>query len=542
MPEPRQAIAHYLILNEVGRGGMGVVYRGLDSRIGREVALKMVSLHDMPDPAERAPTLERFRREARAAGNLSHPNIVTIYELGDTEGYTYIVMEFISGQSLAQLMKLPGGVPRGQVAGLIRQTSSALDFAHSKGIIHRDVKPGNILVDESLVAKIADFGIAKTVRDQTMTQAGIIVGTPSYMSPEQIRAEPLSGRADQFSLAVIAYELLANRKPFPGETLPTLVNQILFEEPPPADRLDQTLGASVGRVLAKALSKKPEGRYASCSDFAADLDAALRGAPTSLAEPVAAVTAKQVQPDQGDRWKLWTAVAAGVVVVGCGVALFVSQRLLGPEPDRQAPIVSAPVAQSPVPAAQPPVAAVQPPVPAVQSPAPAVQSPVPAVQSTVRKKPQASSPPKTERPVPKVTPASEAPAPPPSEQPKEQPAVVAEPPPAPPPPAPKPVPLRTGPWRGGLEGTFSWYGSLAAGARLVYTPEGMVEGGGAFKGPRFPFWPNTEVLLDQVEPAGVVVEALPAAGNEWRRLALRNSSAGVVQFVRFRWKARYAGP
>src|SRR5689334_22506330 len=196
-------IGRYKIVSEVGRGAMGVVYRAQDPAIGRIVAIKMIRLGDLADSSEHAKLRDRLMREAQSAGILSHPGIVTIYDVGEQEGLAYISMEFVDGPTLERMaVDDPPDGPL--VLDSLGQTAAALDYAHKRGIVHRDIKPANIMIHERTVAKVTDFGVAR-IQSHQMTQAGSMVGTPNYMSPEQIQGQPVNGRSDQFSLAVITY-------------------------------------------------------------------------------------------------------------------------------------------------------------------------------------------------------------------------------------------------------------------------------------------------------------------------------------------------
>ncbi len=245
---------------------MGIVYEALDPAIGRTIAIKSIRLEDLTDTAERERLRERLVREAQSAGILSHPGIVTIYDIAEENGMAYIFMEFVNGPPLEKML-LREQTPDGEtILSIFRQTAAALDYAHKKGIVHRDIKPANIMIHEDGTAKVTDFGVAKIVSQQ-MTIAGTMMGTPSYMSPEQVQGAAVNGRADQFSLAVIAYEILTGEKPFVAEYLPTLLFKIVREDPLPAQRLNPTLGPKVDTVLRKALAKTPADRYENCVEF-----------------------------------------------------------------------------------------------------------------------------------------------------------------------------------------------------------------------------------------------------------------------------------
>ena len=259
-------IGRYRILDELGRGATGVVYRAQDPAIGRIIAIKTIRLADITDEAERERLRERLFREAKAAGVLSHPNIVTIYDIAEENGLAYIFMECVDGPSLEKVLNGQQPLDPQTIFSILRQTATALDYAHKKGIVHRDIKPANVLIHEGATAKIADFGVAK-ILSQQMTHAGVMMGTPNYMSPEQVQGHAVDGRADQFSLAVVAYEVLTGEKPFVADQLPALLFRIVREDPVPPHRLNPTLAPQVEVVLRKALSKNASDRYLGCTEF-----------------------------------------------------------------------------------------------------------------------------------------------------------------------------------------------------------------------------------------------------------------------------------
>lgn len=269
-----EKIGRYQVLEEVGRGAMGVVYRAQDPAIGRQIAVKSIRLNEMTDPAERDRLRDRLFREAQSAGILSHPGIVTIYDIAEENGLAYIFMEFVNGPSLEKLLGSEQPPSKDTLLSIFRQTAAALDYAHKKGIVHRDIKPANIMIHEDGSAKVTDFGVAKIVSQQ-MTQAGTMMGTPSYMSPEQIAGAGIDGRSDQWALAVIVYEVLTGEKPFAADYLPTLLFKIVKEEPPAPQRLNPTLASEVEPVLLQALAKRAEDRYPTCVQFVDALSTAL---------------------------------------------------------------------------------------------------------------------------------------------------------------------------------------------------------------------------------------------------------------------------
>ncbi|MDX2153193.1 MAG: serine/threonine-protein kinase [Bryobacteraceae bacterium] len=272
-----EQIGRYKVAGELGRGAMGVVYRAEDPTIGRTVAIKTIRLTDLTDPKEQERLRERLMREAQSAGMLSHPGIVTIYDVAEKDGLAYVFMEFVNGPTLEKLMERDRLPKQEQLLEVIRQTAAALDYAHRKGIVHRDIKPANIMIHDDGSAKIADFGVARIV-SQKMTQTGAVMGTPSYMSPEQIQGHAVDGRADQWALAVIVYEILTGEKPFVGDSMPALVYRIVREEPAAPQRINPSLNGAVEAVVRRALNKDPEKRYPTCTEFGDALAAALKTA------------------------------------------------------------------------------------------------------------------------------------------------------------------------------------------------------------------------------------------------------------------------
>jgi serine/threonine protein kinase len=273
-----EQIGRYRILDELGRGATGIVYRAQDPAIGRVIAIKTIRLSDFTDETERDRLRERLFREAQSAGILSHPNIVTIYDIAEENGLAYIFMEYVDGPPLEKILNSQEVLGKDVALSIFRQTATALDYAHRKGIVHRDIKPANILIHEGALAKITDFGVAK-ILSQQMTQSGVMMGTPNYMSPEQVQGHAVDGRADQFSLAVIAYEVLTGEKPFVADHLPSLLYRIVREDPVPPQRLNPTLGPQVEVVLRKALSKNANERYASSMEFIEALTVACSANP-----------------------------------------------------------------------------------------------------------------------------------------------------------------------------------------------------------------------------------------------------------------------
>ncbi len=262
---------------------MGIVYKALDPTIGRTVAIKAIRLSDFQDPAERRRVHDRLLREAQSAGLLSHPNIITIYDVLEEEDSAYIVMEYVGGASLERMLRSNTLPDREPLLHYLRQVADALDYAHRNDIVHRDVKPANIIItgsgDETgKLAKVADFGVAKFISHDA-TYSGSMIGTPNYMSPEQIQGLPLDGRSDQFSLAVVVYEVLTGTKPFAADSLPALLYQICRTEPRWAQELNGTLNENVGNAVARGMAKEPDARFGTCSEFVETLSPALAENP-----------------------------------------------------------------------------------------------------------------------------------------------------------------------------------------------------------------------------------------------------------------------
>jgi serine/threonine-protein kinase len=266
-----EKIGRYQVIERVGRGGMGVLFRGVDPVLDREVAIKLMLVDFTNDAEDMRP---RFYREARAAAKLQHPNIVTVFEFAEENGTPYIVMEFLRGVSLAARMASPPPLTLDDKLNIIAQLSSALSYAHEQGVVHRDVKPANVFILPDGSVKLLDFGVAK-LTTSNLTRQGDVLGSASYMSPEQVAgAESVDGRSDVFSAGVVLYELLAGKKPFQAETPTAIVVKILYEEPPPLD--DPSVPAPVLAAVKKALAKNPAERFQTAAEFARELQSIRR--------------------------------------------------------------------------------------------------------------------------------------------------------------------------------------------------------------------------------------------------------------------------
>jgi serine/threonine protein kinase len=278
----------YDLREELGRGAMGVVYHGFDPVIGRDVAVKTLRLSEAGTGLSREELIGRFQTEARAAGLLTHPNIVVVFDAGEEDGLFYITMEFVEGRSLQSLIDAHQPFPVPRVLKLMEQVCSALDFAHQHNVVHRDIKPANLMLTADDVVKITDFGTAKILQFGT-AQTAHVMGTPSYMSPEQVKGKPVDGRSDIFSLGVILYELMTGEKPFPGQNITTVIYKIINEEPVSPRSLDSSIHPGLSAVISRALAKDPAARYQSCHELLGALknfhemapDATMRIAPSA---------------------------------------------------------------------------------------------------------------------------------------------------------------------------------------------------------------------------------------------------------------------
>ena len=280
-------LGRFEILREIGRGAMGQVFLAHDPTIERQVAIKTIALAPGTSEQEARETSRRFLREAQAAGRLLHPNIVTIFDVGEENGLSFIAMEFIDGETLDRRARPGALLPPGEVLGLVVQAAAALDHAHAAGVIHRDIKPANLMRLADGTLKITDFGLAKEP-SANLTQTGVLLGTPSYMSPEQIQGRTLDGRSDLFSLGVVLYELLTGVRPFEADSISTIIYRVLYEDPRPPAAHNPALPPEINLVLAKALAKAPDRRYDSGAALVVDLRKAFSMLPPeTLSRPFA---------------------------------------------------------------------------------------------------------------------------------------------------------------------------------------------------------------------------------------------------------------
>jgi serine/threonine-protein kinase len=297
----------FLVVRRLGKGGMGTVYEGYDPALDRRVAIKTLTGEAIADEESR----KRFEREARAAAKLQHPNIVTIYELGNfgRKEKPYIVMEYLEGADIAALIEESGGLSLVETLDIAIQLCRGLGYAHREGVVHRDVKPSNLRYLDDGRVKIMDFGIARIEGSDQITRSGVMVGTLHYMSPEQIRDQPIDGRSDIFSAGCILYEMLTGKRPFPGETPTSILYKIVNEEPRPVLEVHPDLPQEVQDILAKALAKKPEDRYASAADMARELERLQTVFRRSFVRPGPALEAKVAELNSLVKERRWTEVA-----------------------------------------------------------------------------------------------------------------------------------------------------------------------------------------------------------------------------------------
>ncbi len=435
-----KAIGKYRIERVLGRGAMGVVYLGRDPTIDRPVAIKIVVLPDGLEAHKVAEFRERFLREARAAGRLSHPAIVTVYEAddGSNSGIPFIAMEYVEG--LPWNYKVRQGIKQDpdSILPLFREIASALDYAHKNGVVHRDIKPANIVQTPDGHVKLMDFGIAK-VPTSELTREGQFLGTPAYMSPEQVMGRSVDGRADLFSLGTVLYELLSCKKPFPGEDISTVTYRIARDEPESLLDLNPGLAPEVEQMVRHLLEKDPQRRYATAGELVEDIDAYMAGAalphagtalgntsaavgdPTLVAEEAKSPPPKGSPPPAralppASRRRLPLALTVGGAVLGLVVlgavvlgaaALWSKARSGGPAP----PTEEAAPAGSEAAASNPPAI----PTPAPSSTSTGIAGPEPSPSPPVQPaRPRRSSPPKKEpktEPPPPVRPPEPAPRP-----------------------------------------------------------------------------------------------------------------------------------
>jgi beta-lactam-binding protein with PASTA domain len=280
----------YELSSQVARGGTAQVYLARDLLLDRPVALKVL----FPELSADATFVERFRREAQAAANLSHPNIVPVFDWGQSESTYFIVMEYVDGEALSAIIRSQGPLDQTQSASIAADIAKALSYAHRHGVVHRDVKPGNVLITSDGQVKVTDFGIARAMgADEQVTQTGLVMGTATYFSPEQAQGLEVDGRSDIYSLGVVLYEMLTGRAPFTGDSPVAIAYQHVRETPPPPRSINPAISASLEVIVSQAMAKIPAERYQTADEFRADLDRYVRG-QTVLARPPSEIAASQL--------------------------------------------------------------------------------------------------------------------------------------------------------------------------------------------------------------------------------------------------------
>lgn len=361
----KQKIGRYEIISEIGQGAMGVVYRALDPLLERTVAIKTISLDLSKDEFEEFE--QRFYREAKSAGRLNHPNIVTIHDVGNTDNTAYMAMEFLEGVELRDIMDAGARIELDRVVEIVSQVADGLAFAHEHGVVHRDIKPSNIMILKNGVAKITDFGIA-LIPSSSRTMAGMVLGSPKYMSPEQVVGQDVDRRTDIFSLGVMLYEMLTGKPPFSGDNISAIMYRILNEVPEPPATLRPGLPEIFNYIVAKALAKHPDDRYQSVDEMAQDLrsyqtlqtpsnfHAGAEGKPRTLERrskprPLDEQTQSMESIAAGGAgirtwWKRPLALGVGAVFLAAGVFFLLREE---PAPQEQAQLVSAKPAEKSAP-------------------------------------------------------------------------------------------------------------------------------------------------------------------------------------------------
>jgi serine/threonine protein kinase len=297
--DPSEIAQRYQVIKRLGAGAFGTVYKAKDKILGRMVAIKTIRLEGLAASggAGLEELMDRFKREAMVSAQLKHPNIVTIYDIGDSDGMSYIAMEFIDGVGLDRVIAGAGRLPVERAAALGAQVADALDFAHKHNVVHRDIKPANIMVEPGDRVKVTDFGIAKvTDSAEHLTATGSLLGTPSYMSPEQARGSAIDGRSDLFAVGAILYEMVAGKKAFRGDSITGLIFKIITEEPPPLKEQDPDIPEELVRIVARALMKDPAGRYQAGRELADDLLALTRPGSTPTLRQTEVATAPGYVP------------------------------------------------------------------------------------------------------------------------------------------------------------------------------------------------------------------------------------------------------
>jgi serine/threonine-protein kinase len=313
----------YRVERELGHGGMAKVFLGTDTVLGRTVAIKLLA----PQFADDDGFVQRFRREAQAAARIGHPHIVSVFDTGSDDGVHYIVMEYVEGRTLADFLAGGGRIMPDRAIDIAEDVLTALEAAHAQGVIHRDIKPGNIMLSPKGQVKVTDFGIARvTTTADTVAQTAAILGTASYLSPEQAQGQPVDGRSDIYSLGCVLYEMVTGRPPFLGDSPVSVASKQVLEQPIPPSNLNGDVTPELDAVILRALAKNPANRYQSAEEMRADLDRVRRGLPVE-ATPLLAAGATQVldrpqptqvlPPPEPERKRgAWVPIAVTLVLIG----------------------------------------------------------------------------------------------------------------------------------------------------------------------------------------------------------------------------------
>jgi eukaryotic-like serine/threonine-protein kinase len=321
----------------LGEGGMARVYRGTDRVLGRTVAIKVLSGKYAGDES----FVTRFRREAQAAAGLNHPHVVSVFDTGDDGDRHYIVMEYVEGETLKDILRSEGRLPSQRAVAIGADVATALETAHEKGLVHRDVKPGNVMLDREGRVKVMDFGIARAAADDTLTQTGLVLGTASYLSPEQAQGLPVDARSDVYSLGCVLYEMLTGRPPFEADSPVSIAYQHVNEEPRPPSELEPSVPPALDAAVVRALAKDPADRFPTAGAFrsAIEASAAEGGAatePMAAAGDTAIMPAAEAPPEEGPArgrrsWLPMALVGAAILALAGALAL-----ALIDSPDRRA--------------------------------------------------------------------------------------------------------------------------------------------------------------------------------------------------------------
>jgi len=340
----------YEVEEELGRGGMAKVYRGTDTVLGRPVAVKILAPQFTDDPS----FVNRFRREAQAAARLNHPNLVSVYDTGSDDGVHFIVMEYVEGRTLADYLAGGGRIMPQRAIEIAEAVSQALTAAHAQGVIHRDIKPGNIMITPSGDVKVADFGIARVIAGaETIAQTAAVLGTAAYLSPEQAQGQPVDQRSDLYSLGCVLYEMVAGRPPFTGDSPVAVASKQVLEQPVPPSKLNPDVSPQLDAVIMRTLAKNPVNRYGSAEEFRQDLERARHGETVEATPLLPESAATQVLPRSGgrdtmvlplqepDQNRTWVWLVVLLVLAALGIVLFlVAKNLLSSnEPPAAAQVV-----------------------------------------------------------------------------------------------------------------------------------------------------------------------------------------------------------